>query len=314
MIFGFFQKGEKAKVEKKLRIGIDIGGTNIKIGLVNEEQQLVAMKEIPTRAERPAEELIAGLADEVKLFLKEQGMTTEMCSSAGVGMPGMVDKKNGIVRYSNNIPWEQVPLAQLLSEKLSLPVQIANDADCAALGEVAAGAAKNCENAIMITLGTGVGGGVILDGKIFEGRIGGGCELGHMVIVKNGVQCTCGRRGCLESYASATALKRISKEAFGRDINPKELFELADAGDVTAKNVIAEYIENLAIGIINIVNIFRPEMVLLGGGISRQGEKLLAPIRKKMEEESFGGIYGELPQLKIAVLENDAGMIGAANL
>lgn len=296
------------------KIGIDIGGTDTKIGLVNEKQELVASKVIPTGAMRTPGEVIKDIGDATLVLLKEQGITASQCGKVGVGVPGLVDSKCGYVSYSNNIPWEQVPLAEELSKIISLPVKIANDADCAALGEVAAGGAKDCENTIMITLGTGVGGGVVIDGTLYQGRMIGGVEIGHTVIVADGAQCTCGRKGCLEAYASATAMKRMAREIMGQEYTPKEVFDMADEGHELAKKVVNEYIDKLGLGLVNIVNIFRPEMILIGGGISKQGEKLLAPIREKMKKECFGGVYSEIPKLGIATLGNDAGMIGAANL
>ena len=277
-----------------VRIGIDIGGTDTKIGLVDVHQKLIDSVCIPTAAERPAEEVIR--------------------VGAGIGVPGTVDRKKGIVRYSNNIRWEEIPLAQEIGKYLPIPVLIANDADCAALGEAVAGGGKDCSDVVMLTLGTGVGGGIILDGEIYEGRGIGGSELGHMVIVENGEPCTCGRRGCLEAYVSATALKRDARRAAGRDLDPEEIFSLADQGDSVMRAVVDAYIRRLGLGIVNIVNIFRPQLVLLGGGISRQGETLLAPLREIVRKECFGGEKGDVPAIETAVLGNDAGMIGAAGL
>lgn len=207
-----------------------------------------------------------------------------------------------------------VPLAKELGAYLPIPVEIANDADCAALGEAVAGAGKDCSDVVMLTLGTGVGGGIILDGDIYEGRGIGGSELGHMVIVENGEPCTCGRRGCLEAYASATALKRDACRASGKELTPEEIFALAEQGDAVMKAVVDAYIRRLGLGIVNIVNIFRPQLVLLGGGISRQGETLLAPLREIVKSECFGGEKGDVPEIEAAVLGNDAGMVGSAGL
>ena len=218
------------------------------------------------------------------------------------------------IRYSNNIRWEDVPLVKEMSTYLPIPVEIANDADCAALGETIAGAGKECSDVVMITLGTGVGGGVVLDGEIYEGRGIGGSELGHMVIVENGEPCTCGRRGCLEAYASATALKREAKRISKKELTPSEIFALAKQGDPAMKEVVETYIRRLGLGIVNIVNIFRPQLVLLGGGISGQGESLLVPLRRILREECFGGERGDVPEIEEAVLGNNAGIIGAAGL
>ena len=297
-----------------VRIGIDIGGTDTKIGLVDVHNKLLDSVCIPTKAERPADEVIRTVAETALSILDKNGIAMEQCVGVGIGVPGTVDRKKGIVRYSNNIRWEDVPLVKEMSTYLPIPVEIANDADCAALGETIAGAGKECSDVVMITLGTGVGGGVVLDGEIYEGRGIGGSELGHMVIVENGEHCTCGRRGCLEAYASATALKREAKRASKKELIPSEIFALAKQGDPAMKEVVEIYIRRLGLGIVNIVNIFRPQLVLLGGGISGQGESLLVPLRRILREECFGGERGDVPEIEEAVLGNNAGIIGAAGL
>ena len=297
-----------------VRIGIDIGGTDTKIGLVDVHNKLLDSVCIPTKAERPADEVIRTVAETALSILDKNGIAMEQCVGVGIGVPGTVDRKKGIVRYSNNIRWEDVPLVKEMSTYLPIPVEIANDADCAALGETIAGAGKECSDVVMITLGTGVGGGVVLDGEIYEGRGIGGSELGHMVIVENGEPCTCGRRGCLEAYASATALKREAKRASKKELIPSEIFALAKQGDPAMKEVVETYIRRLGLGIVNIVNIFRPQLVLLGGGISGQGESLLVPLRRILREECFGGERGDVPEIEEAVLGNNAGIIGAAGL
>ena len=297
-----------------VRIGIDIGGTDTKIGLVDVHNKLLDSVCIPTKAERPADEVIRTVAETALSILDKNGIAMEQCVGVGIGVPGTVDRKKGIVRYSNNIRWEDVPLVKEMSTYLPIPVEIANDADCAALGETIAGAGKECSDVVMITLGTGVGGGVVLDGEIYEGRGIGGSELGHMVIVENGEPCTCGRRGCLEAYASATALKREAKRASKKELIPSEIFALAKQGDPAMKEVVEIYIRRLGLGIVNIVNIFRPQLVLLGGGISGQGESLLVPLRRILREECFGGERGDVPEIDEAVLGNNAGIIGAAGL
>ncbi|MDY2628963.1 MAG: type I phosphomannose isomerase catalytic subunit [Lachnospiraceae bacterium] len=297
-----------------VRVGIDIGGTDTKIGLVDVNQKLLASAVISTEAGTGAEAVIRRIGEAVVELLDQEKIPMDQCIGVGVGVPGTVDRKKGMVVYSNNITWEQVPLTQMLSAYLPVPIQIANDADCAALGEAASGGAKDYQDVVMLTLGTGVGGGIILDGKIYEGGRMGGCELGHMVIVENGEPCTCGRKGCLEAYASATALRKVSEKKFGKSMEPAEIFRLAEEGNETAKEIVEDYIRKLGTGIVNIVNIFRPQALLLGGGIAAQGEVLLAPIREMVKTGCFGGAYGELPEIRTAELGNRAGMIGAANL
>ena len=304
-----------------VRIGIDIGGTDTKIGLVDIHQKLLAEAVIPTRDGKKEYEALSTVESTIErigrrtlALLEEQGIAMDQCTGVGIGVPGTVDRKNGVVRYSNNIRWKQVPLADMMGAYLPLPIQIANDADCAAFGEAVAGAGRECQDVIMLTLGTGVGGGIILDGEIYEGRGIGGSELGHMVIIEDGEPCTCGRKGCLEAYVSATALRRDARKASGRDMTPEEIFAEAGMGDEKLKEVVDLYIRRLGIGIVNIVNIFRPQLVLLGGGLSAQGESLLEPLRKMMQEGCFGGTDGELPEITTASLGNKAGMIGAASL
>lgn len=297
-----------------VRIGIDIGGTTTKIGLVDIHQKLIASTVMDTNAKRPAEEVIGEMATRTLDLLEDQGIAMDQCIGVGIGVPGTIDSKRGIVKYSNNIQWENVELTKIMGAYLPIPIRIANDADCAALGEAVAGAGKECQDVIMLTLGTGVGGGIILDGKIYEGKGLGGSELGHMVIVENGEACTCGRKGCLEAYASATALMREAKRATGEDLKPKEIFEGARAGDPKLQQLVQNYIGKLGTGIVNIVNIFRPQLVILGGGISAQEEDLLPPLREMMKTGCFGGEKGELPEIEKAALGNEAGMIGAASL
>lgn len=299
-----------------VRIGIDIGGTDTKIGLVDVHQKLIACVSVPTNAgSRPPDQVLRDIGETALALLNDEGIPVDQCVGVGVGVPGTVDRKKGVVRYSNNIRWEQVAVAEEIGKILPIPVKIANDADCAALGEALAGAGRGWQDVIMLTLGTGVGGGIILGGEIYEGKGVGGSELGHMVIVEDGEPCTCGRRGCLEAYASATALRRSAERKMGKkELSPKQIFDLAECGDGAAQEVVKDYQKKLATGIVNIVNIFRPQLVLIGGGISAQGEKLMAPLREIVKENAFGGSKGEVPEIEAASLGNQAGMIGAASL
>ena len=311
------------------RIGVDLGGTNIKIGIVNEENKIVARTSLPTRSERPYQHVLEDMGLAALCLLEENGISALECSGIGVGCPGIADAKTGTVIYSNNIPWKDVCVAEELKKYLDIPVYISNDANCAALGEVIAGAAKGCQNAVMITLGTGVGSGIVIDGKIFEGGHFGGAECGHTVIVPDGETCSCGRKGCFEAYASATALIRETKRAAQENhdsllwqmcegdldkVDGKLAFEAMKLGDSVAAKVVENYIKYLSIGITNLVNIFRPDVVLLGGGVCNQGEVLTKPINEYVRKECFGGDMTYTPEVRIAQLGNDAGMIGAAGL
>lgn len=304
--------GEDA--EDMIRVGVDIGGTSTKIGLVDSENKLLATGKVVTDYTKSPEELIGKIAAGVLKLLDENGMVIEQCRGVGIGVPGTVNRKTGEVLYSNNLKWENINLAEEMGRYLPIPISIANDADCATLGETAAGAGKGYENLVMLTLGTGVGGGIIINGKLFTGSRQGGSELGHVVIKENGRICTCGRKGCLEAYASATAMRQSAAEVYGKSMEPLDLFQAAQNNDKKAKKIVEQYVEDLGTGIVNVVNIFRPEMILLGGGIAAQGEVLLKPIREKMEKECFGGLHGELPEIRVALLGNEAGILGAASL
>ena len=297
----------------QVRVGIAVGGTDTRIGLIDVHQHVIAERMIKTNAERPAEEVVEEIGKTVLALLEQQKIPMDQCVGAGIGVPGTVDRKQGVVRYSNNIRWEDVDIVKEMGKYLPIPIYIANDADCAALGEVTAGAGRDYQDVIMLTLGTGVGGGIILDGNIYEGKGIGGSELGHMVIVEDGEQCTCGRKGCLEAYVSETALIRDVRRAVGKELTPEAVFASAKK-DEAVKAVVDSYIRRLGTGIVNIVNIFRPQLVLLGGGVSVQGEELIKPVEEIMRQGCFGKEKSELPQIKIASLGNEAGMIGAAGL
>lgn len=318
--------GEKAS---PIRIGIEISTASTKIGLVDVNHQLLAEKVIQTQPSRPWQAVIQDIGEQTLALLEKEQIPMDTCIGAGVGAPGTIDTKKGMVRYSNNICWENVPLVEELSKYLPIPIYVGNNADCAALGEVAGGAAKDYQDVVMITLGTGVGSGVILDGKIYEGKLAGGSELGHSVIVEDGELCTCGRRGCLEAYVSTTALIRDAKRKIashpesmlgkaysdnGNELTPEMIFASAKTGDDDAKELIGNYSKKLGTGIVNLVNIFRPQLILLGGKISEQGDQLLESVSRELNETSFGGTKGDIPELALASLGSKAGMIGAANL
>ena len=313
----------------RYRIGIDLGGTNIKAGVVNEENKIILEKQIPTHPSRKAEEVIRDMAGLALTMQQDMGIKKSRMLGVGIGSPGTVDAKAGVVVYSNNFGWENVPLGERLSSALELPVRVSNDANCAALGEVKAGAARAYANCVLITLGTGVGSGIVIDGRIFEGAHAGGAELGHTMLVADGEACTCGRRGCLEAYASATAFIRDTRRAAEenrdsllwnlcggdlKNVDGRTAFDAAKAGDVCARAVVERYIRYLGDGIVNAVNLFRPDIVLLGGGICRQGEVLTKPLSDHVRHYCFGGEKSFIPKIGIAELENSAGMLGAAAL
>ena len=306
------------------RIGIDLGGTNIAVGVVDSAYHLVAEADVPAGAQRPAEQVVADMCRAVELALDKAGLTARDCASIGVGAPGTCDPDRGVVVCAYNLGWFHVPVCAMLTAHFGLPARLSNDANCAALAETVAGAAVGCRNMILITLGTGVGGGIILDGKIVSGLGGAGGEPGHSLLVLDGEPCTCGRRGCWEAYASATALIRQGKRAAAAHpdsllndypaLTGRDVFNAADRGDAAAQAVLERYYVYVAAGITDLVNTLAPEMVLIGGGISRQGERLLVPVRRYVSANCFGGEQRPQPVLRAAQLGNEAGIIGAAAL
>ncbi len=297
-----------------IRVGITIGSAETQIGLVNDRQQIIAMRKFPTDTEKEAEVFAGEVAQATLDLLEEQNVPLDQCIGVGAGVPGTIDRRKGKVLYSNNLRWEDVDLVQELGRVIPCPVRIANDADCAALGEEVAGAGKDYSDVVMFTLGGGVGGGIILNGQVFEGGIMGGSEVGHQVVRVNGRRCTCGRKGCLEAYVSVPALIRAAKEATDRTLTLEEIFRGAEKGNIDLQEIVQQYEEMLGCGIVNIVNMFRPQLILLGGAISEYARDMIEPLREMMERDCFGGEHGMIPEIAVAELGSNAGMIGAANL
>lgn len=309
-------------------VGVDLGGTNIKAGIVDDAGKILAKSSIPTRSIMGAETVVSDMGDQVLSLLEENHISLDEVRGIGVGSPGAIDSAGGVVNYSNNLRWKDVPLAALLKKKIDKPIKVSNDANVAALGETMFGVAKGYTDTILVTLGTGVGGGVVIGGKLFEGNESKGAELGHMVIVAGGEPCTCGRRGCIEAYASATALIRETKAAMQRDtssamwkfagsldkVNGRTAFECAKQGDKAATEVINNYIYYLSEGLLNFCNIFRPQAIILGGGVCAQGDYLLNRVRELLEDQNYGFEGTPKVDLLIASLGNDAGLVGAASL
>lgn len=309
-------------------IGIDLGGTNIKVGVVNEDYEIVSRSSVKTNLPRPAEGIVEGICEAVKIALDGAGIGLEDVTSIGIGTPGAASRSTGVVLYSNNLGFDNVPLGKMLKEKLGKDIYVENDANAAAFGEYLAGGGKGYENVVVITLGTGVGGGIIIDGKIYTGFNFCGAELGHTVIEYNGRPCTCGRKGCFEAYSSATALIAATKRAMESDKNSK-LWEIAGsldgvdgktafdgmrAGDETAKGVVNEYIEYLGCGLANMVNIFQPQVLLIGGGVCKEGDNLVLPLKEIIKREQYCIDENNSTLLDVCRLGNDAGIIGAAFL
>lgn len=315
------------------RIGIDLGGTNIAAGIVNENYEILVQDSTPTKAGRPGEEIVADMAALCRKLCAKAGITEAEVESLGIASPGVVDDNKGTVVAAYNLGFFHFPILPLLKEQLSIPtMHIANDANAAAWGEAVAGAGKGSSSSIMVTLGTGVGGGIILNNKLLTGFNEGAGELGHMVIRANGRPCTCGRIGCWEAYSSATGLIKMTKEKLeecereGRKTLMSEIvaergkvtgrtaFDAKRRGDAAADEVVEEYVSYLACGITNLVNIFQPEVISIGGGISNEGQYLLDLITPIVRKESFGSGRLLPTELRIAQLRNNAGIIGAALL
>ncbi len=312
-------------------LGIDLGGTNIAVGVVNENYEIVGRGKIKTNADRHEEEIIADMAKACFLALKDAGLTLDDVASVGIGAPGSVDPETGCVLVSNNIPFANTPMVDILKRHLGKDVKcyLENDANAAAFGEYLAGAGKDTKDFIIVTLGTGVGCGIVIDGKLFTGTNYAGAEAGHTVIVYDGEDCTCGRRGCWEAYASATALINQTKAAMeknkdskmwelaGGDINKVNgltAFDGMRAGDAAAKEVVDTYLDYVSCGITNLVNIFQPDLLSIGGGVSHEGDNIVVPIRKFVERERYSKNVGKQTEISTALLGNDAGIIGAACL
>jgi glucokinase len=316
------------------RIGIDLGGTNIAAGIVNDNFEIICKASIPTGAERTGAEIAADMAGICHTVCREAGIDPSEIASVGIASPGIANHDAGIIEYCCNIPsFNQFPICDAV--KAGFPVEnvfVENDANAAAWGEVVAGSAKGTQDSVMITLGTGVGGGIIIGGKVISGFNYAGAELGHIVIEVDGAQCGCGRKGCWEAYSSATALIRMTREklaeceAQGRKtlmteivekagkVSGRTAFDAKRAGDEAGAEVVAKYVHYLAQGLANIVNIFQPEVLSIGGGISNEGDYLLDMLIPMVRAEVYGQGIVKGTDIRIATLRNDAGIIGGAVL
>ena len=315
----------------KYRIGIDFGGTNIAVGVVNEELKVVCKASLPTKmGKRPTDEMVADMATLTRELCAKVGVQVKELASIGIASPGVINSQTGEVEYYCGMNLNHYPMAKKLSELLDgyAPIYMENDGNAAAYGEVLAGAAKGAENALMITLGTGVGGGIVIGGKIYDGFNFAAAEVGHVVIEKDGVPCSCGRKGCWEKYSSATGLIRMTKEEMEHswdslmwqecpdinNVNGRTAYNAAKKGDKAALRVVAKYQDYLAVGLANMVNIFQPEVLCIGGGVCGEGDYLLKPVTEQVMAEQYAKTSARKTKLVIATLGNDAGIVGAAAL
>ena len=315
-------------------IGVDLGGTNIAIGLCDEDLKIIDKGSVPTGADRDGDSIVKDMADLAAKIIERNGLTVADIEYVGIATPGIANSKTGVVEYSCNLPFVNFPLAGTFKKYLPVSrVLIENDANAAALAEALSGAAKGTKNSLMITLGTGVGGGIIIDGHVYSGGLNcAGAELGHIVIVAGGRQCGCGRRGCWEAYSSATALTNMTKEKM-RELElkgiPSLLFDEAEregkvsartafnamrGGDEYGKKLVDEYIEYLAVGVANMINVFQPEVISIGGGVSNEKSFLTDPLNKIVDKEQYTRNNEVKCKVVTAALGNDAGIVGAAGL
>lgn len=310
-------------------VGIDLGGTNIAVGVVDENYNIIAQASTKTKSPRPAEEIIDDMAATAKEAVKKAKLSFDDIEWIGVGAPGSVIQDTGVIDYSNNLDFYDVPMKKMLEERLNKTVYIENDANAAAYGEYLAGSAKDVDISVMITLGTGVGGGIVINNDIYRGFNYAGAEMGHTVIEIDGRDCTCGRKGCLEAYASATGLITTTKEIMeknkdslmweicGNDItrvNGRTSFDAMRKGDKAGAEVVDIYVKQLACGITNVINIFQPDMLCIGGGISHEKDNLMNPLKEIVKKEVYSRHSAHNTEIVAATLGNDAGIIGAAML
>ena len=311
-------------------VGVDIGGTNLKAGLADENGQLLAVQKMKVASVTDQQSLAWTIVAMTQELAKSAGVPLDDIASVGVGVPGTVEIRSGSIGYTCNLPLRNVPLRKLFHHYLSIPLYIENDANCAALAEYYVGAGRDSKRFVTITLGTGVGAGIIHNGKVYHGANGMAGEVGHTVIIKDGLPCHCGRRGCWEQYASATALKRMTAEALaahpdsilaqvvaendGR-VSGQSAFIAARQGDPVGQRICEEYVSYLSCGIVNMVNVFQPDTLAIGGGVSNEAdEQLLLPVQRCVERESIPCGKNRRTRIVKAELGNQAGIIGAALL
>lgn len=313
-------------------IGVDIGGTNIKCGVVNENCEILFRSKVKTNVQGGAPAPYEAVVEEIKKAISaacdDAGILPSSALSIGMGCPGACNSASGVVEYASNLGFVNAPLKRDIEEEFEVPVYLENDANAAAFGEFVAGSAKGANSAVVITLGTGVGAGIIIDGKIYRGANFAGGELGHTVIVVDGLPCSCGRRGCFEAYSSAKGLARFTAEA--AKLNPESIMSkmICEDGKVSArtayramkegcpvgKAVTEEYVKYLSCGIANTINIFQPDILCIGGGVCNEGDTLLTPLKEAVAQQVYSKNSAKNTDIVICSLGNDAGIIGAAML
>ena len=311
------------------RIGIDVGGTNVKIALVD-EGKIIYSNSVPTYAKMGYEYTVNSMKDAIRDLLKETKLQPTDIEGIGFGFPGQIDCQKGIVRLAPNIPgWVNVPIAQMIEEEFNIPTRIDNDVRCAALGELKFGAGRGCENFICITVGTGIGSGIVINGKVVRGASNAAGELGHIKLqMQGGPICGCGDTGCLEAFASGPSIVAMAQDyirggkstkfremaaAEGGEITPYMVAKAAEAGDPVAKRIFEIVGEYIGIGLTSVINLLNPEKVIIGGGVAEAGDLLFDPIRRTIKERAMV-VAGEAVEIVPAELGNSAGVIGASML
>lgn len=306
-------------------LGIDVGGTSIKGSIVNEQGLINDSFVYPINPIEDQNDCIESLIKVIKDYLSKEN---KIVDGIGIGIPGTIDTAKGEVIFSNNLGWKDLKIVEIFKKHFDLPIKITNDANAAALGEVKFGVGKKYKDIVMITLGTGVGSGIVINGELFEGHDGQGAEIGHSTLVYNGLNCTCGRKGCLEQYASATALIRQTKVAIENNPNSllakksienptayaKVVFDAAKENCPVAIEVVRQYISYLGEGLLNVCNIFRPQAIILSGGISKQGTYLTSKLEKYLADQAYGYPYTPKVEILLSQLGYNSGIIGAASL
>ena len=312
-------------------IGVDVGGSNIACAVVNDDCEIIARSKAKTHGETGKadyDEVVDVIIRTINLACEEAGIKPSEAFSIGIGCPGICNSDSGIVEYTNNLGFHNVPLKTDVEKEFNIPVYLDNDANAAAFGEFVAGAAKGARNAVVITLGTGVGSGIIIDEKIYRGTNFAAGEIGHTVIVADGLPCSCGRKGCFEAYSSATGLVNMTRKAAAENpqslinklieedgkVSARTAYKAAKQGDEVGKRVTEEYVKYLAVGIANVINTFQPDILCIGGGVCNEGDLLLNPLKEAVYREIYSRDSKKTTELTICTLGNDAGIIGAAML
>lgn len=308
-------------MNKKYRVGVDLGGTNIAVGVIDENYNIIGRGKLKTNVPRPAEEIMADIVKAVKMAVLDAGISLDEVESIGIGTPGNVNKEKGVIEYANNLYFNQVPAVELINKLVDAKVYLENDANCAALGEAIAGVGKGRKLFIAVTLGTGVGGGVILGGKILTGTKGAAGEIGHMTVEYDEEEtCNCGTKGCLEQYASATGIVRLAKKQMVEtsalakidNLTAKDVFDEAKAGDAYALQIVDRFARYLGVALGNVAQIIDPEAFVIGGGVARAGSIITESIEKYYNDSVMFALRGK--QFNLAELGNDAGIYGAVRM